>query len=177
MSNFLWDLKPNGCVFTVKVIHHPWIFLEHKDTAPKKCCGVNHPRHISKYSWHPPLCYEATIIQEVDSSIWLEHEHKYCDEGAFIELVHLIDIFPGRPALTADLEEWARYLVQFLELVLAHVLLVVVVYRVQSLKLLLFQILVLLNCGPVLLNVVWCEEVTLCGFWSLNLLSFGLLIR
>ena len=76
----------------------------------------------------------------------MEHEHKHCDEGAFIELVHLIDVFPGCPSLTADLEEGARDLVQFLELVLAHVLLVVVVYRVQSLKLLLFQLLVLLDC-------------------------------
>jgi hypothetical protein len=54
--------------------------------------------------------------------------------------------------------------VQLLELVSAHVLLVIIVDRVQSLKLLLFQLLVLLYSGPILLNVVLGEEVTLCGF-------------
>lgn len=107
----------------------------------------------------------------------MEHEHEHGDEGSLIELVDLIDIFTGRPTLTADLKEGARDLVQFLELVPAHVLLVVVVNRVQSLKLLLFQLLILLYCRLILLNVVLCEEVTLCGFRSLNLLSFGLLIR
>ena len=107
----------------------------------------------------------------------MEHEHEHGDEGTLIELVDLIDIFPGCPTLTADLEERTRDLVQFLELVSAHVLLVVVVNRVQSLKLLLFQLLILLYCGLILLNVVLSEEVTLCGFRSLNLLSFGLLIR
>ena len=94
----------------------------------------------------------------------MKHEHEHCDEGALIELVDLIDIFTGCPTLTANLEERARDLVQFLKLVPAHILLVVVVNRVQSLKLLLFQLLILLYCVLILLNVVLGEEVTLCGF-------------
>lgn len=94
----------------------------------------------------------------------MEHENEHCDEGAFIEFVDLIDVFSGCPALTADLEKGARDLVQFLELVSAHVLLVIVVNRVQSLKLLLFKLLILLYCGPILLNVVLGEKVTLSGF-------------
>lgn len=93
----------------------------------------------------------------------MEHEHEHGDEGTLIELVDLIDIFPGCPTLTADLEERTWDLVQFLEFVSAHVLLVVVVNRIKSLKLLLFQLLILLNCGLILLNVVLSEEVTLCG--------------